>query len=99
MEGKLYKKLTVAGHEFELRYGYYSERERELCPPVVLFPDLRANPLFAEDGHPLVTQIQDPCHHFSPIGEEAWCGECAYFGAEETEIGTCRCPDNKEERL
>ena len=92
-EGELYKTITVAGHSFELRYGYYEEHERDLCSPVVIFPDLSAAPLYSPDGSPLVTQIQDPCEHYTPAPgrEESWCGDCAHFHSDHPEIGLCRC--------
>ena len=92
-EGELYKTLTVAGHSFELRYGYYEEHERDLCSPVVIFPDLSAAPLYGPAGSPLVTQIQDPCEHYIPAPgrEESWCGDCAHFHSDHPEIGLCRC--------
>ena len=100
-EGDLYKTLTVAGHFFELRYGYYEETERSHCPPVVIFPDLIANPRFCEKGHPLVTQIQDPCKHYVTAsgGDENWCGDCAYFHSDHKEIGICRCLHRMEEEI
>lgn len=96
-EGELYKAMTVAGHAFELRYGYYEDHERQVCPPVVVFPDLIAAPLYSEDGYPLVTQIQDPCEHYTIAegGEEEWCGDCAFFHGEHREIGICRCAHRK----
>lgn len=92
-EGDLYKTVTVGGHTFELRYGYYEEYERALCPPVVLFPDLIASPLYSSDGCPLVTQIQDACQHFEPKHDQAdeWCGDCTYFSGQDPELGICRC--------
>lgn len=92
-EGALYKRITVAGHTFELLYGYYEEYERELCPPVVIFPDLIASPLYCKDGYPLVTQIQDSCEHYTAANgcEDNWCGDCDHFSGEHPEIGICRC--------
>lgn len=92
-EGELYKTLTIAGHSFELRYGYYEEREKAFCPPVLIYPDLVAAPLFAPDGSALVTQIQDPCPHFELAAgrEEKWCGDCIHFDGPHPEIGICRC--------
>lgn len=92
-EGELYKVLNVAGHSFELRYGYYEEHEREVCSPVVIFPDLSAAPLYCPEGYPLVTQIQDPCEHYTaaPDREESWCGDCIHFHSDHPEIGVCRC--------
>lgn len=96
-EGDVYKRLTVAGHFFELRYGYYEEHERTLCPPVVIFPDLTAACVHSPEGYPLVTQIQDACEHYIHSGSfpEHWCGDCAHFTGEHREIGICRCEHKK----
>lgn len=93
-EGALYKALNVGGHNFELCYGYYDESERDRCSPVVIFPDLVTVPRFTTEGRPLVTQIQDPCLHFSPAGEEHWCGDCRHYSCEQPEIGICNCDHN-----
>lgn len=100
-EGDLYKAFAVAGHPFELRYGYYDEQERPHCPPVVIFPDLLAAPLYHSDGHPLVTQIQEPCEHFvtAKDREEDWCGDCIHFSSEHREIGICLCDHRKRTTL
>lgn len=94
VEGELYKTITVAGHSFELKYGYYEEYERSFGPPVIIFPNFIQTPRFTTNGYPLVTQIQDPCRHFSlaPGREEFWCGDCRYFVGAHPEIGECRCP-------
>lgn len=91
-EGDLYKQLTVAGHCFELRYGYYEDSERQHCPPVVLYPDLSSAPYYSADGYPLVTQVQDICEYCCAEDDEAhWCSDCAYYSTEYQEIGICRC--------
>lgn len=96
-EGELYKALTVGGHDFELRYGYYEERERSLCSPVVIWPDLSDGKKRCGEGFPLVTQVQDPCEHYAPKEgrEDNWCGDCIYFTGEHREIGVCRCIQRK----
>lgn len=97
-EGDLYKQITLANHTFELRFGYYEERERELCPPVVIFPDLVSQPVYDPLGHPLVTQIQEPCEHYRSIDcscPEDWCGDCIHFESPHTELGICQCPHNQ----
>lgn len=98
-DGQLYKAFTVGGHPFELRYGYYDEWEQSLCPPVVIFPDLHAAPLYCGEGYPLVTQIQDICHHYVAANgeDDDWCGGCIHFSGEHREIGICRCEDRKKE--
>lgn len=96
-EGMLYKRITVEGHTFELRYGYYRAQERMLCPPVVIFPDLTVDKKYCPKGHPLVTQIQDPCEHYRAVSAppENWCGDCSYFFGQHPEIGICRCDHHK----
>lgn len=96
-EGDLYKRITVAGHTFELRYGYYEERERDICPPVVIFPDLVTYPAYCPDDFPLVTQIQDACECYinSNGSPENWCGDCLHFSGQNPEIGICRCEQQK----
>lgn len=96
-EGALYKQITVAGHAFELRYGYYQAQEREICPPVVIFPDLTQNKKYCPDGNPLVTQIQDPCEYYRSLSTppENWCGDCCHFSSQHPEIGICRCKNHK----
>lgn len=97
-EGELYKRLTVDGHSFELRYGYYDDRERTICPPVVIFPDLRSDPRYTRGGQPLVTQVQDACkyYHSTEGPAEGWCGDCDHFEAEQPEIGICQCSQNQK---
>lgn len=92
-EGDLYKRLEVAGHHFELRYGYYEDHERQLCPPVVIFPNLHDAPRYTADGYPLVTQVQDPCEHYCAIDDQEsnWCSDCAHYSGEYREISICRC--------
>lgn len=96
-EGDLYKQISIAGHTFELRYGYYEEHERALCPPVVVFPDLLSKTVYCPEGFPLVTQIQDTCKYYSNTSHfpENWCGDCTYFFGEHPEIGICRCEYRK----
>lgn len=98
-EGEVYKKLTVGGHTFELRYGYYDERERNVCPPVVIWPDLSDGSKRCPEGCHLVTQVQDPCEHYTPTDgrEDNWCGDCTYYTGEHREIGICRCEARKHE--
>ncbi len=97
-EGDLYKRVTVAGHQFELRYGYYEEQERLSYPPVVLFPDLSEGLLHCEKGYPLVTQVQDPCEFYCPKkgAPDNWCGDCSHYEAEHREIGICRCEHRRK---
>lgn len=100
-EGELYKQLTVAGHSFELRYGYYEESERDLCPPVVLYPNLIADPRYSAEGYPLVTHVQDACEHCRTADEQEayWCSDCIHYSREHREIGVCRCEHRRNKSL
>ena len=96
-EGELYKELTVGGHYFEMRYGYYEERDRDKCPPVVIWPDLSDGKKRCQEGYPLVTQVQDPCPYYSPTegSKDQWCGDCIHYTGQHREIGICRCEQRK----
>ena len=94
IEGQLYKVIHVDEHRFELRYGYNEEFEREHCHPVVVFPDLEKNPLYTQDGYPVVTAVQEPCLHYTvPEHQkpEGWCADCVYYPGLHQEVGICRC--------
>lgn len=95
-EGDLYKTVTTFGKTFELRYGYYSERDRQnpICEPAVIYPDFTREPLYTDDGKPLVTIIQDACVSYK--GErnktpDTTCAECNYFLRGEEWFGVCTC--------
>ncbi len=97
-EGNLYKVLTVEGKTFEIRYGYYSDSEREIWEPTPLFPNFEKNPMYTDCGHSFVTAEQDVCEHFSPkpkISGENWCADCIYYGHGEEIIGVCKCDERK----
>lgn len=100
-EGSLYKKVTTFGKTFELRYGYYEERDRinPLCNPVVIYPDFLSSPLYTDSGEPFVTAMQDACGRYD--GEEkrtpdTTCAECKYYSSGEEWFGLCTCADNKK---
>ncbi|MBE7065528.1 MAG: hypothetical protein E7384_06945 [Ruminococcaceae bacterium] len=97
-EGDLYKEITISGHIFELRYGYYEEYERQNGPPVVIYPDLEKEKIFTEDGYRIVSQVQDSCEYYKTetLPAEEWCSDCIYFFYEEKEIGVCRNENKRE---
>ena len=99
-EGELYKIVTTFGKTFELRYGFYEEKDRlnPLCQPAIIYPDFSRNPCFTDDGAPLVTMMQDACNRYA--GEvrrtsDTTCAECKYFERGEEWFGICTCPKNK----
>ncbi|NMP38065.1 MAG: hypothetical protein GX051_08120 [Clostridiales bacterium] len=102
-EGELYGVFTVAGHTITVYYGYMDERDRETeliqgdnIVPVT--PDFLKNPLYDENGAPLVTDIQDTCEFYapeSPEEPEEWCRDCKYFPPDKPKIGVCLCENRR----
>ncbi len=92
-EGDLYEVIEVSGREFEIRYGYYDEKEREHWEPEPIFPDLKNNPVYTDDGYMIVTQMQDICDEFKlkdGFENNEICAECTYFVNEDKKmIGIC----------
>ena len=99
-EGDLYKVVETFGKTFELRYGYYDERDRQspLCDPAVIYPDFIKKPLFTETGEPFVTMMQDACGHYEGNTKrtpDSTCAECKHFKQGKEWFGICTCPKNK----
>lgn len=97
-EGELFKKILLEGETFEIRYGFYEERDRytQFSEPMPVYPDFIRFPRHTQDGVPFVTAIQDICAHY--IGEKdpnSVCGDCAAYRHGDELIGTCACPANK----
>lgn len=92
-EGDLYKVFEVGGHIIEIRYGYYSEKERGMVEPLPVFPNFREKQLYSKEGLPLASAIDSACEHYTPIGEnpEDCCSDCRCFSGKE--IGICRCKE------
>ena len=98
-EGDLYKIVSAGGHTFELYYGYYEEYERRGGEPVIIYPDLKTNPLYSADGYMVVTAVQDTCPHFAPRGEvdeDSICSDCMYYRGSKTHIDICTCQRNRK---
>ncbi len=98
-EGDVYAVVNTFGKTFELRYGYYDEKDRA-GPPDVIYPDFLKEPIYTEDGEPLVTMMQDACPHYqgnAKRADDATCGECKYFRRGEEWFGICHAPQNKME--
>lgn len=85
--------LSLYGHSFELRYGYYEESDRQWGEPVVIYPDLKTTPLYSEDGYPLVTAVQSPCEQYTAVGHppDDCCSDCVYYMDSKKEIELCLC--------
>lgn len=92
-EGSLYKSIDLHGTKFEIKYGYYDDKDRyskysELIP---IFPDFIKNPIYTSKGQPFVTHMQDKCIHY--IGDENFdsCYKCKHFVKGIDLIGICSC--------
>lgn len=99
-EGELYRTVTTFGKTFELRYGFYDDRDRlnPLCEPAVIYPDFFAYPMFTDGGHPFVTVMQDACDGFladTKRTADTTCAECKYFIEGEDWFGICTNEDNR----
>ena len=91
-EGELYKCVTTFGVTFELRYGYYDERERGSTPDVI-YPDFIKDPLYTANGEPFATMMQDSCMYYKGNKyrtNDSVCGECEHFCRGEEWLGICR---------
>ena len=100
-EGELYKKLKVAEKEFIIYYGYYDEYERQspIAEPIPIYPDFTRDPQYTEDGHPLVTKMQDSCKYYKgKISKYSECGECIHFAKGDEFIGICTCEYNQRNK-
>ena len=96
-EGELFKRVELCGRVFELRYGYYEEKDRRSLPDII-YPDFAVNPIYTDDGRPFVTMMQDACENYS--GKLARCGDsickdCDYLGERVEWLGVCECTRNR----
>lgn len=98
-EGALYKKMTVHGETFEIRYGYYDEKDRygKYNEPMPIYPNFLDNPLYTKDGYPFVTQMQDACNSYVGKSKEDGCHGCRYYSHGEDLLGICTYERNKKQ--
>ena len=96
-DGDIYKRISLAGHVFEIRYGYYEEYERQsqFSEPVPIYPNFQLCPVYTPEGHPLVTQMQSLCDYGHSKFADGCCVDCSYFSNGEDLIGICLCPARK----
>ena len=94
-EGDLYKKITLHGKTFELRYGYYEDFERDGGEPIPIYPDFKKAPLFTDGGFPFVTAMQEPCEHYTGESGDPCCHECLFYKTGEELLGICTQEKNK----
>ena len=97
-EGELFKEIHAYGKVFEIRYGYYEERDRytRYPEPIPLYPDFLQHPCYTDNGTPFATEIQDVCENF--LGNRdanSVCGDCSYYRQREELLGTCTHPNRK----
>ncbi len=99
-EGDIYKIIELDGRTFALKYGYYSEHEREKGWPVPIMPDFITEPSFSSGGFPYATRIQDSCEHYRPKNQKGdfWCGDCEYYSNAKEDIGLCLCDKRKSDK-
>ena len=95
-EGDLFKVIEYRGRQFEIRYGYYEEKDRKF-EPIPIYPNFYENPVYMEDGTPFVTAMQRPCKRFrGQKDENSTCEECAYYRKCEELLGICTSAKNKQ---
>ena len=96
-EGDIYDVVHIGGHQFVIRYGFYDESERDDSEPIPIFPCFLTSPAHTDEGHPLVTRIQDACQHYSAAqGDgDGLCADCTHCRTWQSEIGICECPHHK----
>lgn len=99
-EGDIHEVVCVGGHSFTIRYGYYTEAERNITDPLPIYPCFVTDPHYTEEGLPLVTRIQDACEHYRAIqGEgDGWCADCVHCHNAHAEIGICQCPYRRKQQ-
>lgn len=97
-EGDIYDVVHVGGHQFVIRYGFYEESERGESDPIPIYPCFISTPHYTNEGHPLVTRIQDACEHYrTETGSgDNWCADCVHCISEHADIGICRCPNRRK---
>ncbi len=103
-EGDLFNVFRVGGYTFEIRYGHYTEAERDAAnEPVPIYPDLDKSPLYNEDGFRITNCISEGCRHFtakSPKCEELQCLYCIHYDTSVClDIGICRCKKKRRRKL
>lgn len=97
-EGELYKRIEFEETVFEIRYGFYEERDRhsQYAEPMEIYPDFLKEPQYTREGIPFATAFQNPCEYFGGnLNENSTCEECASYRQVEELLGLCECPKNR----
>lgn len=96
-EGDVYQIINLDGIIFEIRYGYYDEKDRvgKYNDPIPIYPNFLAKPQYNNEGYPFVTEMQDICEEFDGKMLVDICCGCTYFEKGNDLIGICKCPRKK----
>lgn len=100
-EGDLFKVIESHGKTFEIRYGFYEERDRynQYAEPMAIYPNFEEHPTFTDAGVPFVTAMQNPCEHFAGTRDDnSSCEDCAFYRHSEELLGTCVCPNRRQDK-
>lgn len=99
-EGDLYKIIKISNKEFEIRYGYYEEKDRysKYNEPIPIYPDFIKNPEYDNKGYPIVTQMQDKCKYFKGDLKEESCYKCLHYKPHDDLIGICNCYSKRKQK-
>lgn len=97
-EGDLYKTIAIDGIVFEIRYGYYEDRDRygKYNDPIPIYPDLVTFPEYNKEGYRIVTEMQDVCEHGKSNFTEGICVACPFYEHTDDLIGICKHQKNKK---
>lgn len=98
-EGDLFKIIHSHDKTFEIRYGFYEERDRQgrYAEPMAIYPDFIKYPQYTEQGVPFATAIQIPCQYFyGNQDENSTCEDCNFYRPCEELLGLCTCPENQK---
>lgn len=96
-EGDFFKIIRLYGRSFEIRYGFYEERDRytPFAEPVPIYPDFIKLPQYTDDGAPFVTAMQSPCPSFDGKRDaNSVCEDCSLYRHGDELIGICTCRRN-----
>ena len=74
-DGDLYKIVSLFGKNLHIKYGYYEEYERTHGEPIPIYPDFKKEPIYTDDGYPLVTQMQELCEMGESKFKEGLCAD------------------------
>ena len=99
-EGDLYKIIKISDITFEIKYGYYEEKDKKskYNEPIPIYPDLENHPVYTKEGQRVVTQMTNKCKYYIGNKNSESCFGCLYLKICEDLIGVCNCHHNKLEK-